>query len=429
MNEAKNTKLNIMGILLAVASFVIMCLGFLFTVRYMLLRQHVSPSDGDYFKDGGIWVNMLKAISGIFGMNVLQFAHAVMPAAFLVLFVFLYFAFGLYLFRKDGKGFLYIFLMNCMFVSIIFVILHVCYFSPGSLEAGVYINPWQGQVVTGMLLTPLLVMLLSSIEKGEDNRIKLKSKTVICLILLLIAFLLIHGIDAWKKLRSGGFSFDYMKGGWLMLLAFAGIAAMLAMKKPAAIALVIASLVDCILLIPLPLGIIAAYSFTELIGEIICSSKNSNDNEVIYEINNKRSILAGFVYVVILVTILSAGLFSKSRVSWNINFSPIENDERLPKGVSEALKAAEDDAIYTSYDIASVIKQKDTVSGNDNRSVYGLWNDSPMKGHDISGILDGIRDENMCVIIKNVTEEDRTILLQNKLWFVEDFDGYSVYRR
>ena len=214
-----------------------------------------------------------------------------------------------------------------------------------------------------------------------------------------------------------------------MLLAFAGIAAMLAMKKPAAIALVIASLVDCILLIPLPLGIIAAYSFTELIGEIICSSKNSNDNEVIYEINNKRSILAGFVYVVILVTILSAGLFSKSRVSWNINFSPIENDERLPKGASEALKAAEDDAIYTSYDIASVIKQKDTVSGNDNRSVYGLWNDSPMKGHDISGILDGIRDENMCVIIKNVTEEDRTILLQNKLWFVEDFDGYSVYRR
>ena len=93
------------------------------------------------------------------------------------------------------------------------------------------------------------------------------------------------------------------------------------------------------------------------------------------------------------------------------------------------MEAAEDDVIYTSYDVASVIKQYDAKYGVYYHDVYGVWDELPMKRHDISQILDSIRDEKMCVIIKNVTAEDRLILQKEKIWFVGDYNGYSLYRR
>ena len=83
-------------------------------------------------------------------------------------------------------------------------------------------------------------------------------------------------------------------------------------------------------------------------------------------------------------------------------------------------------------DIASVIKQKDVLEGRNGRKVYDLWTESPMTQRDSGELaekLETVRDQEMYVIIKNVTAEDRNILNENKIFFIKDFSGYSLYRR
>lgn len=443
MEKKETSKLNMWALLLTLAAFLAMCLTFLVAARYMLMKQYVSPSDGRIMASGGLWVSLMEKIAAASGMNILQFTHTVMPAVFLAVFFVVINLLGFSLFSKDKKGRLYTFLMTFIFVSIVMVILHVGYFKEGSLEAGVYINPWQGSVIAGMLLTPLIIITLLLETDNETKKPALTMGKWAALIALAITYLLVQGFDAWRLINKRGFDLNIIGRGWLFILTFLGCLIMIIWKRPAIKMLLIGSLNPVIFLVPIPLAILAAYSLTELIGEILKTedkpdedkSDEDKSDEDKKQPGNKQYILAGFLYLLLLGTVLSAGLFSKTRVSWNVTYTAIENKERLPQGVLDAMdsiEASDDTTIYTSSDIASVIKQKDVLEGRNGRKVYDLWTESPMTQRDSGELaekLETVRDQEMYVIIKNVTAEDRNILNENKIFFIKDFSGYSLYRR
>ncbi|HBZ02764.1 MAG TPA: hypothetical protein DEO83_03005 [Lachnospiraceae bacterium] len=416
MKEKKeSSKLNILGYVFIVAAFAVMCAGFLVTVRYSLMKQHVSISDGDYLLDKGLWVRLLESMARLLNMSELHFIHVIVPAVFLVLLFIIYIGLGICIFSVDGRGKVYTLLMTFIFGSVMYVILHVSSFSRYSLEAGVYTNQWQGRTIAGMLFSPILIMFFTRVRKDPDTGRIMRKGIIAGLLVTLICMIIIQGIDGWRtcSLHIKEFS-GYFDRGWLFIIAVIGMISMTVMKKPAVKAVIAGSLVMALFFVPIPIAVMAAYAMTELIGEVV---------------HRKSYVSGALVYIIILVMVLGAGLFSESRISWNVYFSPIENEDRLPQGIIDAMEAAEDDVIYTSYDVASVIKQYDAKYGVYYHDVYGVWDELPMKGHDISQILDSIRDEKMCVIIKNVTAEDRLILQKEKIWFVGDYNGYSLYRR
>ena len=416
MKEKKeSSKLNILGYVFIVAAFAVMCAGFLVTVRYSLMKQHVSISDGDYLLDKGLWVRLLESMARLLNMSELHFIHVIVPAVFLVLLFIIYIWLGICIFSVDGRGKAYTLLMTFIFGSVMYVILHVSSFSRYSLEAGVYTNQWQGRTIAGMLFSPILIMFFTRVRKDPVTGRIMRKGIIAGLLVTLICMIIIQGIDGWRtcSLHIKEFS-GYFDRGWLFIIAVIGMISMTVMKKPAVKAVIAGSLVMALFFVPIPIAVMAAYAMTELIGEVV---------------HRKSYVSGALVYIIILVMVLGAGLFSESRISWNVYFSPIENEDRLPQGIIDAMEAAEDDVIYTSYDVASVIKQYDAKYGVYYHDVYGVWDELPMKGHDISQILDSIRDEKMCVIIKNVTAEDRLILQKEKIWFVGDYNGYSLYRR
>ena len=416
MKEKKeSSKLNILGYVFIVAAFAVMCAGFLVTVRYSLMKQHVSISDGDYLLDKGLWVRLLESMARLLNMSELHFIHVIVPAVFLVLLFIIYIWLGICIFSVDGRGKVYTLLMTFIFGSVMYVILHVSSFSRYSLEAGVYTNQWQGRTIAGMLFSPILIMFFTRVRKDPVTGRIMRKGIIAGLLVTLICMIIIQGIDGWRtcSLHIKEFS-GYFDRGWLFIIAVIGMISMTVMKKPAVKAVIAGSLVMALFFVPIPIAVMAAYAMTELIGEVV---------------HRKSYVSGALVYIIILVMVLGAGLFSESRISWNVYFSPIENEDRLPQGIIDAMEAAEDDVIYTSYDVASVIKQYDAKYGVYYHDVYGVWDELPMKGHDISQILDSIRDEKMCVIIKNVTAEDRLILQKEKIWFVGDYNGYSLYRR
>ncbi|MBP3235000.1 MAG: hypothetical protein J6M65_11340 [Eubacterium sp.] len=416
MKEKKeSSKLNILGYVFIVAAFAVMCAGFLVTVRYSLMKQHVSISDGDYLLDKGLWVRLLESMARFLNMSELHFIHVIVPAVFLVFLFIIYIVLGICIFSVDGRGKVYTLLMTFIFESVMYVILHVSSFSRYSLEAGVYTNQWQGRTIAGMLFSPILIMFFTRVRKDPETGRIMRKGIIAGLSVTLICMIIIQGIDGWRtcSLHIKEFS-GYFDRGWLFIIAVIGMISMTVMKKPAVKAVIAGSLVMALFFVPIPIAVMAAYAMTELIGEVV---------------HRKSYVSGALVYIIILVMVLGAGLFSESRISWNVYFSPIENEDRLPQGIIDAMEAAEDDVIYTSYDVASVIKQYDAKYGVYYHDVYGVWDELPMKGHDISQILDSIRDEKMCVIIKNVTAEDRLILQKEKIWFVGDYNGYSLYRR
>ena len=416
MKEKKeSSKLNILGYVFIVAAFAVMCAGFLVTVRYSLMKQHVSISDGDYLLDKGLWVRLLESMARLLNMSELHFIHVIVPAVFLVLLFIIYIGLGICIFSMDGRGKVYTLLMTFIFGSVMYVILHVSSFSRYSLEAGVYTNQWQGRTIAGMLFSPILIMFFTRVRKNPETGRIMRKGIIAGLLVTLICMIIIQGIDGWRtcSLHIKEFS-GYFDRGWLFIIAVIGMISMTVMKKPAVKAVIAGSLVMALFFVPIPIAVMAAYAMTELIGEVV---------------HRKSYVSGALVYIIILVMVLGAGLFSESRISWNVYFSPVENEDRLPQGIIDAMEAAEDDVIYTSYDVASVIKQYDAKYGVYYHDVYGVWDELPMKGHDISQILDSIRDEKMCVIIKNVTAEDRLILQKEKIWFVGDYNGYSLYRR
>ncbi len=416
MKEKKeSSKLNILGYVFIVAAFAVMCAGFLVTVRYSLMKQHVSISDGDYLLDKGLWVRLLESMARLLNMSELHFIHVIVPAVFLVLLFIIYIWLGICIFSVDGRGKVYTLLMTFIFGSVMYVILHVSSFSRYSLEAGVYTNQWQGRTIAGMLFSPILIMFFTRVRKDPVTGRIMRKGIIAGLLVTLICMIIIQGIDGWRtcSLHIKEFS-GYFDRGWLFIIAVIGMISMTVMKKPAVKAVIAGSLVMALFFVPIPIAVMAAYAMTELIGEVV---------------HRKSYVSGALVYIIILVMVLGAGLFSESRISWNVYFSPIENEDRLPQGIIDAMEAAEDNVIYTSYDVASVIKQYDAKYGVYYHDVYGVWDELPMKGHDISQILDSIRDEKMCVIIKNVTAEDRLILQKEKIWFVGDYNGYSLYRR
>ena len=416
MKEKKeSSKLNILGYVFIVAAFAVMCAGFLVTVRYSLMKQHVSISDGDYLLDKGLWVRLLESMARLLNMSELHFIHVIVPAVFLVLLFIIYIGLGICIFSVDGRGKVYTLLMTFIFGSVMYVILHVSSFSRYSLEAGVYTNQWQGRTIAGMLFSPILIMFFTRVRKNPETGRIMRKGIIAGLLVTLICMIIIQGIDGWRtcSLHIKEFS-GYFDRGWLFIIAVIGMISMTVMKKPAVKAVIAGSLVMALFFVPIPIAVMAAYAMTELIGEVV---------------HRKSYVSGALVYIIILVMVLGAGLFSESRISWNVYFSPIENEDRLPQGIIDAMEAAEDNVIYTSYDVASVIKQYDAKYGVYYHDVYGVWDELPMKGHDISQILDSIRDEKMCVIIKNVTAEDRLILQKEKIWFVGDYNGYSLYRR
>lgn len=416
MKEKKeSSKLNILGYVFIVAAFAVMCAGFLVTVRYSLMKQHVSISDGDYLLDKGLWVRLLESMARFLNMSELHFIHVIVPAVFLVFLFIIYIVLGICIFSVDGRGKVYTLLMTFIFESVMYVILHVSSFSRYSLEAGVYTNQWQGRTIAGMLFSPILIMFFTRVRKDPETGRIMRKGIIAGLLVTLICMIIIQGIDGWRtcSLHIKEFS-GYFDRGWLFIIAVIGMISMTVMKKPAVKAVIAGSLVMALFFVPIPIAVMAAYAMTELIGEVV---------------HRKSYVSGALVYIIILVMVLGAGLFSESRISWNVYFSPIENEDRLPQGIIDAMEAAEDDVIYTSYDVASVIKQYDAKYGVYYHDVYGVWDELPMKGHDISQILDSIRDEKMCVIIKNVTAEDRLILQKEKIWFVGDYNGYSLYRR
>lgn len=416
MKEKKeSSKLNILGYVFIVAAFAVMCAGFLVTVRYSFMKQHVSISDGDYLLDKGLWVRLLESMARLLNMSELHFIHVIVPAVFLVLLFIIYIWLGICIFSVDGRGKVYTLLMTFIFGSVMYVILHVSSFSRYSLEAGVYTNQWQGRTIAGMLFSPILIMFFTRVRKDSDTGRIMRKGIIAGLLVTLICMIIIQGIDGWRtcSLHIKEFS-GYFDRGWLFIIAVIGMISMTVMKKPAVKAVIAGSLVMALFFVPIPIAVMAAYAMTELIGEVV---------------HRKSYVSGALVYIIILVMVLGAGLFSESRISWNVYFSPIENEDRLPQGIIDAMEAAEDNVIYTSYDVASVIKQYDAKYGVYYHDVYGVWDELPMKGHDISQILDSIRDEKMCVIIKNVTAEDRLILQKEKIWFVGDYNGYSLYRR
>ena len=416
MKEKKeSSKLNILGYVFIVAAFAVMCAGFLVTVRYSLMKQHVSISDGDYLLDKGLWVRLLESMARLLNMSELHFIHVIVPAVFLVLLFIIYIWLGICIFSVDGRGKVYTLLMTFIFGSVMYVILHVSSFSRYSLEAGVYTNQWQGRTIAGMLFSPILIMFFTRVRKNPETGRIMRKGIIAGLLVTLICMIIIQGIDGWRtcSLHIKEFS-GYFDRGWLFIIAVIGMISMTVMKKPAVKAVIAGSLVMALFFVPIPIAVMAAYAMTELIGEVV---------------HRKSYVSGALVYIIILVMVLGAGLFSESRISWNVYFSPVENEDRLPQGIIDAMEAAEDNVIYTSYDVASVIKQYDAKYGVYYHDVYGVWDELPMKGHDISQILDSIRDEKMCVIIKNVTAEDRLILQKEKIWFVGDYNGYSLYRR
>ena len=271
MKEKKeSSKLNILGYVFIVAAFAVMCAGFLVTVRYSLMKQHVSISDGDYLLDKGLWVRLLESMARLLNMSELHFIHVIVPAVFLVLLFIIYIGLGICIFSVDGRGKVYTFLMTFIFGSVMYAIRHVSSFSRYSLEAGVYTNQWQGRTIAGMLFSPILIMFFTRVRKDSDTGRIMRKGIIAGLLVTLICMIIIQGIDGWRtcSLHIKEFS-GYFDRGWLFIIAVIGMISMTVMKKPAVKAVIAGSLVMALFFVPIPIAVMAAYAMTELIGEVV----------------------------------------------------------------------------------------------------------------------------------------------------------------
>ncbi|MBO4862776.1 MAG: hypothetical protein J5517_00270 [Eubacterium sp.] len=409
--QSSSDKPNIRSYVLIAALILINVALLLVTARYMLLKQHVSVTDGQYFSENGIWVRLLGLIAGAFGMSSLELAHKVLPAVFIVCFVVIYAWLGIKLFSADERGRVHNVVMTLIFISLELLIFHVGYFSPKSLEAGVYLNPWQGSTIAGILLAPILMGILiapSSIRKYIE------------LSVTGILFFIVAGIDNWQRFILYKEGYSFVEKGWLLMLAVAGLITIFMRKKNGFVPIIVTTLIITVCMIPAPVGLIVSYAVAEVAAEAFYEKKTFWG--------------AAVIYVIMAGVILAAGLFSGSRVSWNAAFGPVENSERIPQDLEDMNEwiMSEGDAevpIFTSDEIESAFKQIGASGESRPENITGLWEESPMKGHDIEKAYDDIPESRIYVIIKNVTDDDIKLMSKKGLWIVKNFNSYNLYGR
>ena len=123
--RSASDKLNIGSIVIAFAPAFMNIALLLVTARYMLLKQHVSVTDGEYFTDNGIWARLLRLASGVFGMSRPEYCHIVFPVLFIFCFIIIYSLLGIRLFSADNRGTVYSMMMTMIFISLMLIIFHV----------------------------------------------------------------------------------------------------------------------------------------------------------------------------------------------------------------------------------------------------------------------------------------------------------------
>ena len=404
-------KFNILkaGAVLAATTFLLGCI--FITARYMCLLQHVSTSDGFFFSGDKLWLKCLRALSGLMGIDVIVFCHKFWPYIFLALMIVIYFFLGIVLFSEEGRSKAYVYTMTCIFMGIFLLIIHGGYNGNHTSEALVYIECWQGYMVSAILLTPLMIMALYR-------------KKWLLLIPVALIYIPVSGFDNFKTLLQGRTYISFGGGSWLFVTAAFGLIMMIFLKKKPARVLLAAALLTTGLLVVRPYGIIAAYSITMLIGE----ARDKASGEW------KRYAAGAAAFMVLTAAVAAAGFFSNGRVSWNVRFTPIENDLRLPQDIIDIAeylgKNDPDETVYGSDVTDSAFT---TYSRYKQRTVksQALWAETSM---DIKGMPLSYGEINQMnpgsyVIIRNVSSGDRQTAEDNGLVYVDSFGEYMLYRR
>ena len=407
MKKSGREKLHI---LIMLSLMMISVMSVLVTARYMLRQQYTSLMDGDFFKGNGLWLKLLSFAAGLCKKDVIVFCHTIFPFVMLILVVAAELLLGYMMFSKDGRGKVYTLAMTFIFISIYHVILHVGFFPGALLESALYFESWQGYVMAGMVLLPLLTALL--ICKFS------RTKKIVAGIVLFVLYFVCCGFDAWKELIFERKEISPFCGGWLLILAGIGIFIMVSLKNKMAGILMAVALISIALLLPLPAGLISAYFLSELISEVY---------------KNRRYVLAGITYGIIVCVVLAAGFSSGSRTSWNIRFAPIENDIRIPQDVVEAVdfivgEYGEDVKICGAYSTASEVEMLSVYKYDGRISARGLWEEKPLEIHDTEEGLQEIGEDEI-LILYGTNEEDYRTLCEKKLWLKKSFGAYNVFGR
>ncbi len=419
-NEVRKNK-NIWKLLIMLACTAVMLGTFLVTVRYACMMQHVSASDGTFFSGGSLWLSFLKLMAGILSMDIFTFCHKVWPWLFVTFMLVEYFFLGLRLFVEDGMSFYYSYSLSCIFVSIYMIILHVGYISEDSLEAMVYLNSWSATAVSGILLFPLLVLVLLW-KKDIGFRIPF-------IIMVTSLYMGISGMENWRNFILRGITINYIGRGWILMLAVIGVTTMIVMKRRPARYLVIAALLSTITFTPYPLGLMAAYGVTGLIGRVyIKSTKEGTRKSYV-----TGALITAVCYGIFAATVLAAGFFSNSRVSWNVGFSAVENDRRLPEDLMKLTDYIVSDSeemphICGSDITASAVLQYSVLNNLHLRDVRGLWHEAPLGEQEIKEKINEI-DKEMYVIIKGSSSDADKLTASGDLHLIKKFGDYGLYGR
>ena len=292
------------------------------TFRYVVRLQHMISSDGDFFAGNSIWLKVQTALAKLFGMDVVSFTHSVFSVVFVVAVCILYFVLGLRLFALEERGKLYTFTMTCIFLTTFLLILHMGSVSPLAIEGGAYLAPWQGRIVAGILSTPILMLGLIRVlklsaaldTKKDEKTVSISILGIVEIVIAAFLNLISNSIDSLKELKGLRIETlnSYIGVGWLFGAAALAMIIIVMYRWKTARLFIIIILATMVMLVPAPMGLIAAYFVAKLVGW-------KKDSPVISLI----------IWGALSVAIAVAGVSSKSRSTYGANFLPIENKYKI----------------------------------------------------------------------------------------------------
>ncbi len=387
--------------------------------RYMVFLQHRNMSDGAFFSGNGLWIGILNSFSGIFKMSAVEFCHKVLPPVFCVLMFWEYVLTGAVIFSKEKRGKYYTFFMTGVFISIFLMIIHMGAYSDLAIEGGAYLAPWQGRNLAGIIITPILMMGLFSEKKGR--------KTLLIIISCVLYFVT-NTKDSISEL-SGGKTFadiikSYIDVAWLP--AAAGLVLIMAFSlgwesfRP----VIISFLIAMVFLVPAPLGLIASYGMTKLVGWGLC--EKDDVQEYFYQTLGRLAVFAGFIVLITFV-----GLSSETRVTWVADYSKITNKYRLTQDIvdiCELIDDKENDVKVYSFDIIDSEVSQYSVAACDGRlKNISLGDVDDWSQETEVDIVKNISSEGGYLILYNFTDVDSSLMEEYGVTKLMDSDIYTLY--
>ena len=246
-------------------------------------------------------------------LNVVVYCHKIFPVIFISLTVLLYMILGFRLFASEGKGKVHSLTMAFIFTSTFLLISHVGAYSDSSIECGLYIAPWQGRNVAGVLVTPLIILGLLHFKWFRKNDSSGFPGVILLIISVLLNFVT-NTIDSFGELKHISMENvrSYIGSGWMFGGAAFALVILAVCDIKRGVVLISMVLITFILLVPAPLGLILAYVVTYFA-------------DWIYD----KKVQSVIVWVGMLMAIAFTGFSSKSRVTWQVDFMPVENDYRI----------------------------------------------------------------------------------------------------